>query len=241
MKGVVLAGGFGTRLKPMSRINYNKHLVRVYDWPMIFHAIDTLKRSGLKEILIVTDDSNNERFEDLLDINKKNEWGVKLSCEAQIGAGGIAAALGVAKRFANGGPVAVILGDNIFETDFKSQIKKFQQGATIFLKKMSGLERFGVPVFAGKKIIFVEEKPKIPKSLYAVTGFYLFDGNFFKIIPTLKRSARNELEITDVVNHYLKNNLLNYELVRGYWADAGTPESLNDAGNWVKRFRTKNA
>ena len=230
MKGVILAGGFGLRLSPLTRI-INKHLLPVYDRPMISYVVDTLKKSGLKEILLVTEKSSAASFKKFL--RNGQEFGIRISYKTQKGAGGIAEALSLAKNFSDGDSVAVILGDNIFEENFKKQVQKFKQGATIFLKKVSGLERFGVPVFKNGKIVFIEEKPKAPKSPYAVTGFYIFDKDVFNFIKQIKPSERNELEITDVINQYLKNDLLNHEIINGYWSDAGTFESLLETSLWI--------
>ena len=232
-----MAGGYGTRLRPHTK-TFNKHLLPVYDQPMIFYPADTLKKSGIKDIFVVTESASLDQFKNHL--GDGSQWGVKFTYGKQTGAGGIAAALSLAKHFANGDSVAVILGDNLFEQNFKRTISGFHLGATIFLKKVKGnLQSFGVPVFDDKKIIAIEEKPRNPKSPYAVTGFYIFDGSFFKKINNIKKSVRGELEITDLVNEYLKEGQLRHEKVKGHWADMGTNSSLLAAGNWVAKNSQK--
>jgi len=231
MKGVILAGGLGTRLSPLTRIT-NKHLLPVYDKPMILYAIDTLRRSGLRETMIVCGREHAGHFMNFLGSGK--EFGVKLSYALQDrNNGGIADALRYAEDFADRGSIAVILGDNIFEQDFKKDIAAFKSGARIFLKEVPDPQRFGVPVFdiRGKKILKIEEKPLKPKSNMAQTGFYLFDPHVFSFISRLKPSGRGELEITDVNNAYLRKGKLSFSMIRGSWSDAGTFDSLLNASN----------
>lgn len=224
MKGVVLAGGLGTRLYPLTKVT-NKHLLPVYNEPMIFFPIKKLVSCGIEDILIVTGGNNAGDFLRLLGNGK--DFGLKrLHYTYQEGETGIAAALSLAEDFADGDKIVVILGDNIFEEDIKEYVEKFERqekGAKIFLKEINNPERFGVPVFdENNRIIRIEEKPEIPKSPYAVTGIYMYDNQVFDIIRTLKPSKRGELEITDVNNRYIEKGELTYEILKGWWADAGT-------------------
>jgi glucose-1-phosphate thymidylyltransferase len=233
MKGVILAGGLGERLKPLTLIT-NKHLLPIYDKPMILYPLGTFKKSGINEIMIVCGKGHAGHFMNFLGSGR--DFGVKLSYALQNkDNGGIADALSYAEDFADEGDVAVILGDNVFENDFRGAVKKFAGGAMVFLKDVRDPERFGVPVFdkTGKKIIRVEEKPKKPKSNYAQVGFYMFDNKVFKIVKNLKPSGRGELEIADVINDYLKNGELNFEFIRGFWSDAGTLDSLMETAMWL--------
>ncbi|MCX6787228.1 MAG: sugar phosphate nucleotidyltransferase [Candidatus Kaiserbacteria bacterium] len=237
MKGVVLAGGLGTRLYPLTKIT-NKHLLPVYDQPMILYPLETLKRSGITDIMIVCGREHAGHFMQFLGSGK--EYGVQLSYALQdVNNGGIADALSYAEAFAENGPIAVILGDNIFECDFKKAVNKFKNGAAVFFKKVKEPKRFGVPVFSkdGKKIVRVEEKPKKPKSSYAQTGFYIFDATVFSIIKTIKPSARGELEMTDVINQYIQKEFLTFNFVKKEWMDAGTFESLFRAATFVRSKR----
>lgn len=240
MKGIVLAGGLGTRLHPLTKIT-NKHLLPVYDKPMILHPLETLKRSGIDEILIVCGREHAGHFMQFLGSGK--EYGVKLSYALQdTNNGGIADALSYGEDFADGAPVAVILGDNIFEHNFAKAMRAFGigGGAIAFFKKVSNPRRFGVPVFSkdNKKILRVEEKPKNPKSLYAQTGFYIFDETIFSVIKTLAPSARGELEMTDAINDYAKSGSLRFEFVKGKWFDTGTFESLLKASEFFQARNT---
>lgn len=234
MKGVILAGGLGTRLHPLTKVT-NKHLLPIYDKPMILYPLETLKRSGIIDIMIVCGREHAGHFMQFLGSGK--EFGVKISYALQdMNNGGIADALSYAKDFADEGPIAVILGDNIFEHDFKKAVRGFKDGASIFFKKVQNPKRFGVPVFSkdGKKILRVEEKPKKPKSSYAQTGFYLFDASVFSVVKTLKPSGRGELEMTDAINHYVRNGNISFNIVRGAWLDAGTIESLFTASLFMR-------
>ncbi len=223
MKGVVLAGGTGQRLMPLTRVT-NKHLLPVYDRPMIYYPLQTLKDAGLKHILIVSGRGHAGHFLNLL--GSGTELGLRLSYEVQEEAGGIAQALSLAEKFAAGESLCVILGDNIFEDSFRDRVAGFQSGARVFLKEVTDAERFGVAELSGKKVVAIEEKPPKPKSSYAVTGLYIYDNCVFDIIRTLKPSKRGELEITDVNNAYIRRGQLEAEFVKGFWSDAGTFDTL---------------
>lgn len=235
IKGVILAGGLGTRLRPLTLIT-NKHLLPVYDKPMILYPLQTLKGSGINEIMIVCDREHLEHFMNLLGSGK--EYGVKLSYALQdTNGGGIADALSCAEDFAGESSVAVILGDNIFEDSFGCAIREFKTGAKVFLKKVKDPQRFGVAVFdeSGENIVKIEEKPKDPKSNFVQTGLYLFDNQVFSFIKTLESSQRGELEITGVVNLYLSQKKLNFTIIDSVWFDAGTIESLFEAAKWAAK------
>ncbi len=227
MKGVVLAGGLGTRLHPLTKVT-NKHLLPVYNRPMIYYPIQTLVEAGISEILIVTGGNNAGDFLRLLGNGK--DFGLKhLDYTYQEGEGGIAAALALAEYFADNELICVILGDNIYEKSIRASAEAFMQrgrGARIHLKAVEKPQRFGVPVIEGGRIVKIEEKPKVPQSEYAVTGLYMYDSTVFDIIRTLKPSARGELEITDVNNAYIVRNEMTYEVIDGWWSDAGTFDSL---------------
>lgn len=228
MKGVILAGGLGTRLYPLTYAT-NKHLLPVFDKPMVFYPIQTLVKAGIDEIMIVTGGPHAGHFLQVLKNGKS--LGVKhLEFAYQEGEGGIPVALSLAEDFADGGPIAVILGDNTTDTDIKPAVVGFKNGATIFLKEVPDPQRFGVAEIKNGKIIEIEEKPKQPKTDLAVTGLYLYDNKVFEIIRTCKPSARGELEITDVNNVYLKKGKLNWFELKGFWSDAGTFESLFRSG-----------
>lgn len=226
MKGVILAGGLGTRLYPLTHAT-NKHLLPVFDQPMIYYPIKTLLDSGIEEILVVTGGPHSGDFIRVLQNGKS--FGIKhLEYTYQEKSdGGISDALSLAEDFADNGPVTVILGDNTTDADVSKEIKSFKEGALIFLKEVSDPERFGVPVFSKDgKIEKIEEKPEKPKSNYAVTGLYVYDNKVFDYIKTLKPSARGQLEVTDLNNVYIKNGKMKWALLKGFWSDAGTPESL---------------
>lgn len=232
MKGVILAGGLGTRLNPLTKIT-NKHLLPIYDKPMIVYPLETLKRSGVTDIMIVCGREHAGHFMQFLGSGK--EFGVHLSYALQdVNNGGIADALSYAEAFAEEGPIAVVLGDNIFESDFKKAIQKFSGGATVFFKKVRDPERFGVPVFSKnrKEILRIEEKPKKPRSSYAQTGFWILDADVFAIIKSIHPSARGELEMTDVINRYIQNGTATFGIVKKAWLDAGTFESLFKASEF---------
>ncbi len=236
MKGIILAGGLGSRLYPLTKVT-NKHLLPVYDKPMIHYPIEMLVRADIRDILIVTGGNSAGDFLKLLGNGK--DFGLKhINYTYQEGEGGIAAALSLAKYFAAKDKIIVILGDNIVEDDISPYVRHFEkqkEGARVLLKKVVDPERFGVVQFKGKKIISIAEKPKNPKSPYAVTGIYMYDARVFEIIQTLKPSGRGELEITDVNNAYLKLGLLEYDFLDGYWTDAGTFESLYRANQLVAK------
>jgi glucose-1-phosphate thymidylyltransferase len=233
MKGVILAGGLGTRLMPLTKIT-NKHLLPVYDRPMIFYPIETLRNAGIKDILIVTGGNSAGDFLRLLE--NGDELGVSLSYAYQRGEGGIADALRLAERFAAGEPICVMLGDNLIERDIHDTVKAFKargQGACILLKEVEDPERFGVAVLEGDRIARIIEKPKDPPSNLAVIGIYLYDARVFEIIKTLRPSGRGELEITDVNNAYIGTGQMSYGVLKGWWTDAGTFESLLRASRLV--------
>ncbi|OGN04562.1 MAG: spore coat protein [Candidatus Yanofskybacteria bacterium RIFCSPHIGHO2_01_FULL_44_17] len=230
MKGVILAGGMGTRLKPLTSIT-NKHLIGIFDKPMILYPLESLIKAGVKEILVVSGRENYGHFVEFL--GSGSDYGANLTYKVQDKAGGIAEALGLAENFASGQPIIVILGDNLFEDSFSKYVKSFKNGARIFLKKVPDPERFGVPVLEGRKVLRILEKPQQPPTPYAVTGLYQYDSEVFKIIKKLKPSARGELEITDVNNAYIKKGRMLAEFLGGFWSDAGTFESLVTATQWA--------
>ena len=227
MKGVVLAGGLGTRLEPLTRVT-NKHLLPVYDRPMIYYPIHTLVEAGITQIMIVTGGHHAGDFLHLL--GNGQEFGLKhLNYTYQRGEGGIAQALSLAEHFATGDQIVVILGDNILERSIRPSIERFAahpRGARVLLKAVEDPQRFGVAALRDGRVVSIEEKPKEPKSPYAVTGVYLYDAAVFDIIRTLTPSARGELEITDVNNAYLRLGQLAYDILEGWWTDAGLPETL---------------
>ena len=227
MKGVILAGGLGTRLFPLTKVT-NKHLLPVYDKPMIYYPLQTLINAGIDDILIVTGGNSAGDFLKLLGNGK--EFGLRhINYTYQEGEGGIAEALRLAEFFAAGDKVCVVLGDNIIERNIRKAVEVFQTqkgGAKILLKEVPDPQRFGVAALEGNRIVSVEEKPKEPKSNYAVIGIYLYDRTVFDIIKTLRPSGRGELEITDVNNRYIQEGLMTWDLLEGWWTDAGTFESL---------------
>ena len=234
MKGVILAGGLGTRLHPLTRIT-NKHLLPVYDRPMVFYPIQTLVDAGINEILIVTGGQGAGEFLRLL--GNGNNFGLRhINYTYQEGEGGIADALRLSEFFAAGERICVVLGDNIIENNIVEARQKFERqerGAHILLKKVPDPERFGVPVLEDGHIIRIDEKPKKPGSPYAVVGIYMYDNTVFERIRRLKPSARGELEITDINNQYLDEKTLTHSILDGWWTDAGTFESLRRATNLV--------
>ena len=235
MKGVILAGGTGSRLFPLTRVT-NKHLLPVYDKPMIYYPIQALVDAGIQDILIVTGGSSAGDFLRLLRNGK--DFGLQqLNFAYQEGEGGIADALRLAEYFARGEKICVILGDNIIGGSIREAKENFDRqpsGAKILLKKVHDPERFGVPVFEGDKIVKIEEKPKAPKSDFAVIGIYFYDWTVFNRVRTLKPSARNEFEITDVNNSYIAEGQLTHDVIDGWWTDAGTFESLWKASNLLR-------
>jgi glucose-1-phosphate thymidylyltransferase len=227
MKGVILAGGLGSRLMPCTKVT-NKHLLPVYDKPMIYYPILTLVNAGIEDILIVTGGNHAGEFLRLLGNGK--EFGLKdISYTFQEGEGGIADALKLAEHFAKDEKIFVILGDNIVEDNVKEHVDDFKKqpyGAKVFLKEVPDPERFGVAVIEDGKIVSIEEKPENPKSNLAVCGLYMYDNEVFEIAKHLKPSSRGELEITDVNNEYIKRGCMSYSILKGWWTDAGTFESL---------------
>jgi glucose-1-phosphate thymidylyltransferase len=234
MKGVVLAGGTGSRLFPLTKIT-NKHLLPIYDRPMIYYPIQTLVDAGIKDILIVTGGRNSGDFLRLL-ANGKQFGLAHINYTYQEGEGGIADALALAEHFADKQKICVILGDNIIERDVRAAADQFRsqgQGAHILLKEVPDAERFGVAAVEGGRVVGIEEKPKRPKSRYAVTGIYMYDATVFDKIKTLVPSNRGELEITDVNNAYIREGTMTFSFLEGWWTDAGTFESLLRAANLV--------
>ncbi len=236
MKGIILAGGLGTRLEPLTRIT-NKHLLPVYDKPMIYYPISTLVEAGIKDILIVTGGNNAGEFLRL--ISNGSDFGLKhINYTYQNGEGGIADALRLAEHFADKDKIVVILGDNVMEKSIKKYVQNFQKqpkGARILIKKVDEEARFGVVELKNKKIVSIVEKPKKPKSNFIVTGIYMYDSQVFDIVKTLKPSERGELEITDVNNTYLKKGQLEYDILDGWWTDCGTFQSLFNANSLVAK------
>lgn len=234
MKGIILAGGIGSRLFPLTRVT-NKHLLPVYDRPMIFYPIQALVNAGITDILLVTGGQNAGDFLRLLGNGK--DFGLQhINYTYQQGEGGIADALRLAEYFAAGQKICVVLGDNIIETNIIAACARFrnqERGAHILLKEVADPQRFGVPVFEGERIVRIEEKPKEPKSPYAVIGVYMYDATVFDRIRKLKPSTRGEFEITDVNNQFLADGALTYSMLDGWWTDAGTFDSLLRATNLV--------
>lgn len=241
MKGVVLAGGYGTRLFPLTWAT-NKHLLPVYNQPMVFYPIQTLLNAGIKEIMVISSGDKAGHFIGVLRNGKELgvshlEYGYQ-----EDGKGGISQALAIAENFVGGDSVTVILGDNTTDADISPAVKGFKDGATVFLKKVPDPERFGVPVFSqdGKTILNIEEKPKKPKSKFAVTGVYIYDNKVFDYIRTLNPSTRGELEITDVNNIYIKKGKLKWEELNGFWCDAGSFDTLYKANKyWAEKNGVK--
>lgn len=236
MKGVILAGGTGSRLFPLTKVT-NKHLLPVFNKPMIYYPIETLVKAGVRDILVVTGGNSSGDFLKLLGNGK--QFGLKhVNYTYQEGEGGIAHALSLAEHFADGEKIVVILGDNIVEADITRSVERFKAqrtGARILLKKVPDPERFGVAVFKGKKVVRIVEKPANPPSSFAVVGVYMYDACVFDFIKTLRPSKRGELEITDVNNWYLRQGCLECDVLQGYWSDAGTFDSLYRANSLVAR------
>ncbi len=234
MKGIVLAGGLGSRLKPLTAVT-NKHLLPVYDKPMIYYPIQTLVNAGIRDIMIVTGGNSAGDFLKLL--KNGREFGLKhLNYTYQEGEGGIADALSLCEDFADGEPICVVLGDNIIERNICKAVRAYRHqggGAKILLKKVPDPQRFGVPELDGRRVLRIEEKPGQPKSDYAVIGIYMYDAEVFNIIRPLKPSERGELEITDVNNAYIARDEMSWDELEGWWTDAGTFESLLRASNMV--------
>lgn len=225
MKGIILAGGTGSRLYPLTKVT-NKHLLPVGKYPMIFHSVNKLKQANINDILIVTGKEHMGAVVNLLGSGR--DMGVSFTYKVQDEAGGIAQALDLAENFVGNDNMVVILGDNVFEDDITAYVNYFrdqQGGAKILLQEVDDPQRYGVAELDGNMIFSIEEKPKIPKSKYAVTGIYMFDNTVFDIVKTLKPSSRGELEITDVNNVYIARNELTYNVLKGWWTDAGTHAS----------------
>lgn len=239
MKGVILAGGTGSRLYPLTKVT-NKHLLPVYDKPMIYYPLQTLIDAGIKDIMIVSGRGHAGHFLELL--GSGSEFGVRLKYEIQDEAGGIAQALNLSRDFVDDDNVTVILGDNIFQDNFHNDIQSFKSGAKIFIKQVPDATRFGVAEVDEEtgKIIGIEEKPKNPKSNYAVVGIYIYDSTVFDIISTLKPSAREELEISEVNDNYIKQGGMSYSILEGFWSDAGTFDSLLRASLLIQNKRLDN-
>lgn len=227
MKGIILAGGTGSRLFPLTKVT-NKHLLPVGKKPMIYHPVEKFVGAGIKEILIVTGVEHVGAVVGLLGSGK--DFGCRFTYRVQDEAGGIAQALGLAEHFVHGDLCSVILGDNIFQDSLSDDVASFERqgsGARILLKEVHDPQRFGVAVLSGDRVVGIEEKPKMPKSHLAVTGIYFYDSSVFEIIKTLKPSGRGELEITDVNNHFISQRALTFGSLKGWWSDAGTFESLS--------------
>jgi len=240
MRGIVCAGGFGTRLRPMTLVT-NKHLLPVYDRPMVYYPIQTLKEAGITDIMIVTGPENAGDFLKLLGSGKN--LGVRLTYRVQDEAGGIAQAVGLCRDFVGEQKCMVVLGDNIIEDNLKAEVDSFEKsslGAKVFLKKVLDPQRFGVAELDGDKVIGIEEKPSAPKTDLAVTGVYLYDSSVFEAIATLKPSGRGELEITDVNNYFIGKSRMAYAILSGGWTDAGTVESLYKASTLARRKASAN-
>lgn len=234
MRGVILAGGSGKRLSPCTKVT-NKHLLQVYNKPMIYYPLQTLINAGIRKIMVVTSNESAGDFLKLLGSGK--DFGVEFTYRVQDGSLGIANALSLAEDFVGKEKFVVILGDNLFEDNFKEQIQYFKKShaeACVFLKEVTNPERFGVAEIKGNKIINIEEKPKKPKTNLITTGLYLYSPNVFDIIKDLKPSARGEYEITDVNNAYVRKNKMSFYLVKGFWSDMGTFKSLYRATTLLK-------
>ncbi|GAC1547452.1 MAG: sugar phosphate nucleotidyltransferase [Candidatus Velthaea sp.] len=238
MKGVILAGGLGSRLRPLTKVT-NKHLLPIYDKPMIYYPIETLCKAGIRDIMIVTGGNSAGDFLRLL--GNGRDFGLKdLHYTYQEGEGGIADALKLCEHFAAGERICVILGDNIVQDDITPHLRRFEDqdsGARLLLKEVPDPERFGVAELDGDQIVSIEEKPEFPKSRYAVTGIYMYDRRVFDFCRRLKPSKRNELEITDVNNAYIRSGDLHYDILDGWWTDAGQFESLYHATTLVANER----
>lgn len=232
MKGIVLAGGTGSRLFPLTKVT-NKHLLPIGEKPMIYYPIEKMTEAGIDEILIVTGTDHMGDVVSLLGSGK--DFGCKFTYKVQDEAGGIAQALGLAENFVGDDTMLVILGDNIFSASLKNAVKEYKgEGAHILIKEVHDPTRYGVPELDGDKIVSIEQKPDNPKSSYCVTGIYMYDSSVFEIVKTLKPSHRGELEITDVNNHYIDQNKLGYTEIEGWWTDAGTHASYKVANGLVQ-------
>jgi glucose-1-phosphate thymidylyltransferase len=238
MKGIILAGGLGSRLRPLTKVT-NKHLLPIYDKPMIYYPLETLCRAGIRDIMVVTGGSSAGDFLRLL--GNGRDFGLKdIAYTYQEGEGGIADALRLCEHFSEGHRICVILGDNIMEDDISPYVRAFEKqpsGARILLKEVEDPQRFGVPEIVGDTIVRIDEKPLVPKSAYAVVGVYMYDERVFDYCRDLKPSARGELEITDVNNAYIKEGVMHFDVLPGWWTDAGQFESLHLASTFVAKQR----
>lgn len=236
MKGIILAGGTGSRLVPLTRVT-NKHLLPVYNRPMVYYPLLTLKDAGVTNILLVSGKGHAGHFLELLGSGK--EFGMSISYEVQEEAGGIAQALGLAEDFADGEKIVVMLGDNILEDSIRDAALAFEaqpKGARIFLKEVENPASFGIATIAGDRITSIIEKPSVPPSRYAVIGVYMYDADVFTIVKTLKPSSRGELEITDVNNYYVQQGTMTYDILHGWWGDGGESfDSLLHASELVAK------
>jgi glucose-1-phosphate thymidylyltransferase len=239
MKGVIIAGGTGSRLYPLTKI-INKNILAVYDKPLIYYPILTLRDAGINEILIISGRGHAGQYLDLLGAG--TQFGLRLSYEIQEVPGGIAQAVGLAQSFAEGEKLMVILGDNIYEDRFAAAVESFRnqdKGAKVFIKKVHDPERFGVPKIDDDRIVEIIEKPRVPPTNYAVTGLYMYDERAFEVIKSLKPSNRGEIEVTDLNNFYAKEGTLGYQMLSGEWIDAGTFESLLHANTFVAQNKER--
>ncbi len=233
MKGIILAGGTGSRLYPLTKVT-NKHLLPVGNKPMIYYPIEKLTGAEIEEILIVTGTEHMGDVVNLLGSGK--DFGCRFTYKVQDEAGGIAQALGLARNFAGNDPMAVILGDNIFESSLNDAVQEYDKsGAQILIQEVDDPERFGVAEISGDQIKGIEEKPEKPKSNYAVTGIYFYPPDVFDLIKKLEPSERGELEITDVNNYYIRQKRMKYSVLEGWWTDAGTPDSYKKANELASK------
>lgn len=240
MKGIILAGGTGSRLFPLTKVT-NKHLLPVGKYPMIDHVIAKMKEANIKDIMVISGKEHMGSVVNLL--GSGYDYGVRFTYRIQDRPGGIAQALGLCEEFVGNDKCLVILGDNIFADNIATFVKNFEnqeKGAKILIQEVKDPERYGVAELHGEKIVGIEEKPKNPKSNYCVTGIYMYDSRVFNVIKTLKPSGRGELEITDVNNWYIKDNSLTYDILENWWTDAGTFESLAYANNLAKDIELAN-
>ena len=230
MKGILLAGGTGSRLGECTKVT-NKHLLVVYNKPMIYYPLNTLQKAGIEDIIIITGGNHIGKIAELLEDG--SNFSVNLTYRVQKEAGGIAQALSLAKGLSNHNNVAVILGDNYFEDNLKEDFDSFKAGSKIFLKEVKYPKRFGIAEIEGNRIINIVEKPSKPKTNYAVTGLYLYDNNVFDLIETLSPSDRGELEITDVNNKYIQDGSMNFSILQNYWGDMGEPDTLLETATYI--------
>ena len=239
MKGVILAGGTGSRLRPLTSVT-NKHLLPVFNKPMIYYPLESLIEAGIKEVLIVTGGENIGDFMKLLGSGK--DFGIDITYRCQDGSGGIPVALSLAKEFTKEEKFVCILGDNVMEESLKSHVEDFQKsekGAKILLKKVKDPKRFGLAEIIDNRLVAAYEKPQEPKTDLAIIGVYMLDKKAFETITGLKPSKRGELEITEVVDSYIKNDDIDFSVIDGFWIDAGTFDSLFKATDFIAKKRKK--